>query len=139
MLRMDHVQRPELNRGTVDFIVSEAYWAQHPPPKINLSYASVEPPPTGTKKPVPLDYLFAFDVSHDAIETGFLKTACDLLRTVLYGGTSVDGQQIEPCFPAASRIAIMTYDLTLHFYDLNVRIYFFFFQNNRLLIHAWFS
>lgn len=126
MLRMDHAERPELNRGTVEFVVPEEYWAQHPPPKINPSYFSVEPSPNGSKKPLPMNYIFAFDVSNDAIETGFLKTSCDLLKTVLYGGTSLDGQQLNPCFPPASQIALLTYDRTLHFYDLNVRIRVYF-------------
>ncbi|KAF9442321.1 beta-sandwich domain of Sec23/24 [Macrolepiota fuliginosa MF-IS2] len=119
MLRLDHAQRPELNRGTVDFVVSEEYWAQHPPPNINPSYFSAELPLTGPKQPLPMNYIFAFDVSNDAIERGFLKTSCDLLKTVLYGGTSLDGQQLDSSLPPASQVTILTYDRTLHFYDLN--------------------
>ncbi|KAJ3571790.1 hypothetical protein NP233_g3515 [Leucocoprinus birnbaumii] len=121
MLRLDHTERPELNRGTYDFVVPEEYWAQHPPAKINPSYFSIDPPPTGSKQPLPMNYIFAFDVSNDAVETGFLKTSCDLLKTVLYGGLTLDGQQLEPCFPPECQLTILTYDSTLHFYDLKVR------------------
>jgi protein transport protein SEC24 len=121
MLRLDHAQRPELNRGTVDFSVPEEYWAQHPPAKINPSYFSIDAPSTGFRTPQPMFYIFAFDVSKDAVETGFLETSCNLLKTVLYGGTSLDQEQLEPCFPPASQITILTYDDTIHFYDLKVR------------------
>ncbi|KAF5357009.1 hypothetical protein D9756_006489 [Leucocoprinus leucothites] len=120
MLRLDHAERPELNRGTYDFVVPEEYWAQHPPAKINPSYFSVDPPLTGSKQPLPMNYIFAFDVSNDAVEPGFLKASCDLLKTVLYGGTNLDGEQIDPCFPPGCQISILTYDCTLHFYDLKV-------------------
>lgn len=122
MLRLDHAERPELNRGTYEFTVPEGYWAQHPPTKINPCYFSADPPQTGFKQPLPMNYIFALDVSNDAVETGFLKTSCDLLKTVLYGGTSLDGQQLDPCFPPGCPLAILTYDRTLHFYDLKVRI-----------------
>ncbi|KXN91832.1 hypothetical protein AN958_11651 [Leucoagaricus sp. SymC.cos] len=118
MLRLDHADRPELNRGTYEFAVHEGYWPQHPPTKINPSYFSVDPPLAGSKRPLPMNYVFALDVSNDAIETGFLKASCALLKTVLYGGTSLDGQQLDPCFKPGCQLAILTYDRTLHFYDL---------------------
>lgn len=113
MLRLDHLQRPELNKGTVDFDVasSEEYWAQNPPPHIASPYYSVEPPPTGPRPPVPLDYIFAFDVSNEALSSGFLQSACGALQSILYGNTN---------FPPTSQIAIMTFDRVLHFYDLAV-------------------
>lgn len=122
MLRLDHAERTELNRGTVEFTVSEEYWARHPPAKINPSYFSVGTPPSGPKKPLPMNYIFAFDVSSDAIETGFVKTSCDALKTVLFGGNNFDGQHLDTCFPAGSQLTILTYDRTLHFYDLKVRV-----------------
>ncbi|KAF7763474.1 hypothetical protein Agabi119p4_8011 [Agaricus bisporus var. burnettii] len=118
MFRLDHAQRPELNRGTVDFSVPEEYWAQQPPAKINPSYLSIDAPPSGFRTPQPMRYIFAFDVSKDAVETGFLETSCKLLKTVLYGGTTMDQEQREPCLPPSSEFAILTYDDTIHFYDL---------------------
>jgi protein transport protein SEC24 len=122
MLRLDQSERPELNRGTYEFAVPEEYWAHHPPTRINPSYFSVNPERIGSKQPLPINYIFAFDVSNDAIETGFLKTSCDLLKTVIYGGTRLDGQQLDPCFPPGCQLTILTYDRSLHFYDLKVRV-----------------
>jgi protein transport protein SEC24 len=121
-MRLDHLQRPELNKGTVDFVVPEAYWAINPPPKISSSYYLVEPPPPGPRRPQPMDYVFAFDISNEAIQSGFLVTACASLLKVLYGGTSEDSLSLEPCFPENSRLAIISFDKTLHFYDLSVRL-----------------
>jgi protein transport protein SEC24 len=119
-MRLDYLQRPELNKGTVDFAVPEEYWASHPAPKISLSYHSMEPTLTGPRRPMPMAYVFAFDVSFEAIQSGFLRAACASLHTVLYGGTSEFNLPLEPCFPTESRLAILTFDRTLHFYDLSV-------------------
>ncbi|KAL9710373.1 COPII coat Sec23p-Sfb3p heterodimer component [Leucoagaricus gongylophorus] len=119
MLRLDHAERPELNRGTYEFKVPEEYWAQRPPPKLNPSYYSIIPPALGSKPPLPMNFIFAFDVSNDALETGFFKASCDLLKTMLYGGTTLDGQQTDSSFPPGCQFMILTYDRSLHFYDLN--------------------
>ncbi|TFK34422.1 hypothetical protein BDQ12DRAFT_689579 [Crucibulum laeve] len=111
LMRLDHLQRPELNKGTVEFTVSEEYYAQHALPKISPPYFSVEPPPNGLRRPAPMDYVFALDVSNHAVYSGFLTAACDALRTMLFGPTS--------CFPPDSRVCILTFDTTLHFYDLS--------------------
>ncbi|KDR79957.1 hypothetical protein GALMADRAFT_242124 [Galerina marginata CBS 339.88] len=115
-LRLDHLQRPELSKGTVDFNVTscDEYWAQNPPPHIALPYYSVDEPPKGPRPPVPMDYIFLFDVSNEAVVSGFLESACDALKTILYGNTDLE---IDPCFPTSSRVAIMTFDSSLHFYD----------------------
>ncbi|KAI0764559.1 sec24-like protein [Trametes elegans] len=119
LLRLDHLQRPELNKGTVDFAVPEAYWAPHPPPSIQPLYYSVVPPPTsGVRKPQPMDYVFAFDVSQEAVRSGFLKTACAVLLEALFG----DGEAIPPCFPPSSRIAVIAFDRTLQFYNLSSEV-----------------
>ncbi|KAG6377388.1 hypothetical protein JVT61DRAFT_15184 [Boletus reticuloceps] len=119
-MRLDHADRPELNKGTVDFIVeSDEYWAPPPLPKLAPTYFTPDPPPPTPREPVPLHYLFALDVSMIAVESGFLQSVCSILLDVLYGGTAADGTTFEPCFPQGCRIAILTFDQALHFYNLS--------------------
>jgi protein transport protein SEC24 len=118
LLRLDHLQRPELNKGTIDFAVPEEYWANHAPPKLTSTYFSVDPPPTSTtRRPEPLNYVFAFDVSAESVETGFLKSSCDALLSVLYEEIT---EGVKPCFSPESEIAILTFDESIHFYNLSV-------------------
>lgn len=119
-MRLDHLERPELNRGIVDFVVPEDYWAQNPQKGLSASYLQVGPSETGSRRPMPMNYIFAFDVSHDSVTTGFLKSACDAIRRVLFGDADMS---LEPCFPPESRLAIITYDHTIHFYAFSVSVY----------------
>ncbi|KAF8183126.1 sec24-related protein [Pholiota molesta] len=118
-LRLDHLQRPELNKGTVDFDVTSAeeYWARNPPPHIAQPYASVEGPPQGPRQPTPLDYVFAFDVSNESIASGFLQSSCDSLKAILYGTVDANGSVEHPKFPPTSKLAVITFNHNLHFYD----------------------
>ncbi|KAJ7269654.1 sec24-related protein [Mycena rebaudengoi] len=109
--RMDHLQRPELNRGTVDFAVPDDYWATNPPQRLSMPYFSIEPPPSGPRKPQPMNFVFAFDVSNDAVQSGLLHAACTALQDILFG--------VHACFPPKSQLAILTFDRTLHFHDLS--------------------
>ena len=119
LLRLDHLQRPELNKGTVDFAVPDEYWAPHPPPAIRPLYYSMSPDPsTSRRKPAAMDYVFAFDVSQEAVRLGFLHIACNVLLELLYGRDDV-----LPCFPPSSRISILAYDRTLQFYNLSVSLF----------------
>ncbi|TBU39840.1 sec24-like protein [Dichomitus squalens] len=119
MLRLDHLQRPELNKGTVDFAVPQEYWTPHPPPTIRPLYYSMLPEPsTSRRSPTHMDYVFAFDVSQEAVRSGFLQTACTVLIELLYGRDDT----IPPCFPPSSRVAILTFDRALQFYDLSSAI-----------------
>ncbi|KAF7316124.1 SEC23 SEC24 family protein [Mycena indigotica] len=111
MRRMDHDRRPELNRGTVDFVVPKEYWATNPPQRLSMPYYSIDPPPSGPRQPQPLSFVFAFDVSNEAVQSGALKTACAALQDALFGP--------DACFPPSSCLAILTFDETLHFYDLS--------------------
>lgn len=111
--RMDHVRRPELNRGTIDFAVPSDYWATNPPQRLAMPYFSAEPPPSGPRRPLPLNYVFALDVSNEAQRSGLLHTACASILDILFGPNA--------CCPPESEIAILTFDVTLHFYDLSVR------------------
>ncbi|RDB29701.1 Uncharacterized protein C4.03c [Hypsizygus marmoreus] len=120
MLRLDHLQRPELNKGTVDFAVPKEYWATNPPQAFTLPYFSVEPPISGPREPQPMKYVFALDVSSEAVHSGMLRAACACISRILFGGMDVWGETpVEPCFPPDSTVAIMTFDRTIHFYDLS--------------------
>jgi protein transport protein SEC24 len=120
-MRLDQLQRPELNKGTIDFVVSEEYWANNTPPKITSSYVSMNPSPTPTtRRPETLHYVFAFDVSADSVESGFLKSSCDALLALLFEGNA-EGVAI-PCFIPGCKIAIISFDQSLHFYNLSVRL-----------------
>jgi protein transport protein SEC24 len=120
LLRLDLLQRPELTKGTVDFAVnsSEEYWSKNPPPQLSMPYYSVDPPPTGSRQPEPLDIIFAFDVSNEAVTSGFLNCACAFLRELLYAS---EDDLDDTWFSRNGRMAIITFDSTLHFYDLTVR------------------
>ncbi|KAJ7689383.1 Sec23/Sec24 trunk domain-containing protein [Mycena rosella] len=109
--RMDHLQRLELTRGTVDFEVPPEYWATHPPPRLSMPYFSAEPPPTGPRRPLPLNYVFALDVSSESLRSGLLHTACAALQDALFGQNA--------SFCPESEVAIVTFDDTLHFHDLS--------------------
>lgn len=122
-MRLDHQQRPELNKGTVDFAVSEEYWAPHPAPRIIPLYQTVAPEPTAGKRvPQAMDFVFAFDVSAEAVQCGFTHASCLALLDLLYPPAAEDGSERASEFPSASKIAILSYDRTLHFYDLSVRL-----------------
>lgn len=123
MTRLDHLQRPELNKGTVDFAVPKEYWAPQPEPRIEALYQPVVPTSTSeTRPPEPMRYVFAFDVSQEAMQSGFTRIACLQVLDILYGYDAQDGTRVEPCFPARSRVCIISYDRAIQFYDLSVRM-----------------
>jgi len=115
-MRLDHLQRPELNKGTVDFLVPDEYWAIEPPPNLNPSYASIGlPDKRQHRPPQPMNYVFAFDISADAVSSGFLKSSCDALRTILYQETE---EGVVCKLPEGSKIAIISYDCAINVYKL---------------------
>ncbi|KAF9788107.1 hypothetical protein BJ322DRAFT_605700 [Thelephora terrestris] len=116
-MRLDHLQRAELNKGTVDFLVPDEYWALEPP-SLDPSYASVGPSSKGGthRPPHPMHYVFAFDISVDAVKSGFLKSACDALRTTIYQETE---EGVVCKLPTGSKIAIISYDCVINVYNLN--------------------
>ncbi|KZT64533.1 beta-sandwich domain of Sec23/24 [Daedalea quercina L-15889] len=119
MTRLDHLQRPELNKGTVDFAVPKDYWAPQPQPRIEALYQPVVPTSTSEMRPPePMRYVFAFDVSQEAMQSDFTRTACLQVLDLLYGYEAQDGTHVDPCFPPQSQVCIMSYDRSIHFYDL---------------------
>jgi protein transport protein SEC24 len=94
---MDLEQRPELRLGSIEFEVPEAYYS--------------------SKKPAPISHVFAIDVSFSAIKSGLTSTVCEALRRSLF--------DIEPhssLLPENARIGIMTFDHSVHFYNIHVSI-----------------
>ncbi|XP_053319482.1 protein transport protein Sec24A [Spea bombifrons] len=80
-------KRPEVQNATIEFMAPSEYMLRPPQPPV---------------------YLFMFDVSHNAIETGYLGTVC---QTIL---DNLD------CLPGNTRtkIGFITFDSTIHFYSL---------------------
>lgn len=66
-----------------------------------------------------MDYIFAFDVSNESIISEFLHSSCEAVKRVLFGGADVNSEA-APVLPNSCRVAILTFDTTLHFYDLSV-------------------
>uniref|UniRef100_A0A8I4A3A9 SEC24 homolog A, COPII coat complex component n=1 Tax=Callithrix jacchus TaxID=9483 RepID=A0A8I4A3A9_CALJA len=80
-------RRPEVQNATIEFMAPSEYMLRPPQPPV---------------------YLFVFDVSHNAVETGYLNSVCQSLLDnldVLPGNTR-------------TKIGFITFDSTIHFYSL---------------------
>ncbi|XP_016042266.1 protein transport protein Sec24A isoform X1 [Erinaceus europaeus] len=80
-------RRPEVQNATVEFMAPSEYMLRPPQPPV---------------------YLFVFDVSHNAVETGYLNSVCQSLfdnLDLLPGNTR-------------TKIGFITFDSTIHFYSL---------------------
>ncbi|KAL5641312.1 hypothetical protein ACGC1H_001709 [Rhizoctonia solani] len=122
--RVDHASRPELNHGTVDFIVPKEYWAQPPPPRLLASHndpidsptkatflpnLQQQPPPS--RKPVPLHVLFGIDVSAESLTSGLTRSICAILRQSIFAGNPDS---------SSKNIGIVAYDAkAVYFFDLS--------------------
>ncbi|XP_068134016.1 protein transport protein Sec24A [Hyperolius riggenbachi] len=80
-------KRPEVQNATIEFMAPSEYMLRPPQPPV---------------------YLFMFDVSHNAIETGYLDTVC---QTLLENLEWLPGNK-------RTKIAFITFDSTIHFYSL---------------------
>lgn len=80
-------RRPEIQNSTVEFIASSDYMLRPPQPAV---------------------YLFVLDVSHNAVESGYLKYFCESLLENL-DKLPGDGR---------TRVGFLTFDSTIHFYNL---------------------
>jgi protein transport protein SEC24 len=103
--RIDREQRPELMRGTVEFLVPKEYWS---------------------KKPVGIRWLFLIDVGQEASNKGFLEGFCEGIIAALYGSDpqeSTNGEENEGpkrSIPPGAKVGFVTYDKDIHFYNVNV-------------------
>ena len=91
--------RPELKFGTVDFLVPREYWAKDHEPK-------------------PIHWVIAIDVSSEAVKKGIPGVAADSIRSALYGE--------KGGLPKGVKLSIITFDRTVHFYNLRVFSFHFF-------------
>ncbi|XP_041845495.1 protein transport protein Sec24B [Melanotaenia boesemani] len=80
-------KRPEVQNATVEFIASSDYMLRPPQPAV---------------------YLFVLDVSHNAVEAGYLKYFCESLLENL---DKMPGD-------TRTRVGFLTFDSTIHFYNL---------------------
>ncbi|ORX81264.1 hypothetical protein K493DRAFT_242055 [Basidiobolus meristosporus CBS 931.73] len=90
--RLDIDMRPELRCGTVEFVATKEYCI---------------------RPPVPASYIFAIDVSWNAVQNGMLASAAQAIRDSLYSGNGI-AQGI--------RVGIITYDRSVHFYNLSANL-----------------
>jgi protein transport protein SEC24 len=165
----DTNDHPELRKGTVDFLVPSQYWAPVPPKRLIHAFVPVtiendessasrksgeskapqlpnESISTATRKPGPMNCVFALDVSYEAVQSGFLTSACKIILDILYGGgvsqpshedeeddveVSEPDPQIFSTWKHGGKVAIITFDRELCFYDLSVSFHFFPFVKSR--------
>ncbi|KAJ4945719.1 hypothetical protein JOQ06_023398 [Pogonophryne albipinna] len=80
-------KRPEVQNATVEFIASSDYML---------------------RPPQPAAYLFVLDVSHNAVESGYLKYFCESL---------LDNMDKLPG-DTRTRVGFLSFDSTIHFYNL---------------------
>lgn len=101
-VRVDRDQRPELTRGTVEFVVPKEYW---------------------TREPVGLRILFLIDVTQESFNKGFLEAFCDGILGALYGagGDDETDESGEPkrSIPPEARVGFVTFDKEVHFYNVS--------------------
>ncbi len=65
-----------------------------------------------SRPPRPVSYVFAIDVSWHSIQSGVLLTALYTIKDFLYSG--------HQKLPQGAKVAIMTFDKDIHFYNLSV-------------------
>jgi len=88
--RADRYQRPELCKGAVEYIAPGEYMVRPPQPPV---------------------FMFVIDVSFSAVSTGMLHSVVDAIKQAITNQMMPGGQRLQ--------IGIITYDTSLHFYNLN--------------------
>jgi len=94
--RMDLIDRPELTRGTVEYVAPKVYCA---------------------RDPLPAAFLFVIDVSYAAVQSGMVSCVTQAIRGLLGSFPRPDGSQTGT--PSPCKIGIITFDKTVHFYNLS--------------------
>ena len=62
------------------------------------------------RPPMAPTFVFAFDVSKNAVESGYLAIACGAIQRAIEEGQIPGGDRTQ--------VAFLTYDDTVHFYNL---------------------
>lgn len=89
--------------------VSRAYGEPHKRPEVqNATIEFIAPSEYMLRPPQPAVYLFVLDVSHNALETGYLHVFCQSLLDNL---SSLPGD-------TRTKVGFITFDSTIHFYNL---------------------
>jgi protein transport protein SEC24 len=88
--------RPELRCGTVEFVASKEFC---------------------DRTPAAAPFFFLIDVSWQAVQSGMLQICVDTIKEMLDFFPSEDGE------PTKCKIAIATFDKTIHFYNLSVGLF----------------
>ena len=87
--RNDFNERKELQYGSVDFIASSDYM---------------------NRPPMAPTYVFVFDVSKTAIESGYLEIVTQTIKRSIEEGSIPGGER--------TRVGFLTFDDTIHYYNL---------------------
>ncbi|XP_068187551.1 protein transport protein Sec24A isoform X2 [Antennarius striatus] len=89
--------------------VSRSYGEPHKRPEVqNATMEFIAPSEYMLRPPQPAVYLFVIDVSHNAVETGYLDVFC---QSLLDNINSLPGD-------SRTKIGFITFDSTIHFYNL---------------------
>lgn len=91
--RMDRYQRPELCKGAVEYIAPGEYMVRPPQPPV---------------------FMFVIDVSYTAVVSGMLDTVVQSIKEAIQSGKIPGGPRVQ--------IGIITFDNSLHFYNLNQKL-----------------
>ncbi|KAL2996312.1 hypothetical protein AAZX31_10G266200 [Glycine max] len=87
--RRDADERPELCRGTVEFVATKEFMVREPMPAV---------------------YFFLIDVSMNAVQTGATAAACSAISRVIKDKDLPEGPR--------TLVGVATFDSTIHFYNL---------------------
>ncbi|CAN9501145.1 unnamed protein product [Ophioblennius macclurei] len=89
--------------------VSRSYGEPHKRPEVlNATIEFIAPSEYMLRPPQPAVYLFVLDVSHNAVETGYLNVFC---QSLLDNINTLPGD-------SRTKVGFITFDSTIHFYNL---------------------
>ncbi|XP_063059976.1 protein transport protein Sec24A [Engraulis encrasicolus] len=89
--------------------VSRSYGEPHKRPEVqNATIEFIAPSEYMLRPPQPAAYLFVLDVSHNAVQTGYIDVVC---QSLLENLNALPGD-------TRTKIGFITFDTTIHFYNL---------------------